>query len=136
MAPKIYEKHQEIELQYDESLSGIFVNGSEFLLEILLRNLIDNASRYSPKGGEIKVSVINSEGDVVLSIEDSGPGVPEKDFDKLTERFYRLHQNQNSGTGLGLSLVNAIASFHDGHLSFYKSKLGGLGIKVSFSPSS
>jgi len=132
MVPKIYEKNQEIELHYDEKATFL-ISGSEFLLEILLRNLIDNASRYSPEEGLITVSVVRLEQTVLLSIEDSGPGVPEEDFDKLAERFYRQQQNQSTGAGLGLSLVNAITQFHNGDLSFYKSKLGGLGIKVKFS---
>lgn len=134
MAPKIYEAGEEIEFKYNDALSEVNINGSDFLLEILLRNLIDNASRYSPAGGLIRVEVLSTMTEVILSVEDSGEGVTEADYEKLTERFYRQQQNQSTGAGLGLSLVNSIAQFHAGELSFYKSEMGGLGIKLVFKP--
>jgi len=132
MAPKIYEAGEEIEFKYNEALVEVNIKGSDFLLEILLRNLIDNASRYSPAGGLISVEVLSTMTEVILSVEDSGEGVTESDYEKLTERFYRQQQNQSTGAGLGLSLVNSIAQFHAGELSFYKSEMGGLGIKLVF----
>jgi len=132
MAPKIYEAEQEIEFKFDEALTGIQVYGSEFLLEILLRNLVDNASRYSPKGGLISVTIKKNLDRTELYVEDSGEGVAQQDYPKLTERFYRQQQNQSSGAGLGLSLVKAIADFHSADIDFFQSQLSGLGIKVSF----
>jgi two-component system sensor histidine kinase QseC len=132
MAPKIYEAGQEVEFIYNENLPTIYINGSEFLLEILLRNMIDNASRYSPLDGLISVQITLDEDHIVLSVEDSGDGVSEANYNKLTQRFYRQQQNQSTGAGLGLSLVSSITQFHQGELSFYKSKLGGLGIRLIF----
>lgn len=132
MAPKIYESGQEIEFNLDNNKTVFEVYGSEFLLEILLRNLIDNSSQYSPKKGLISVTLTAKKQMISVVIEDSGEGVPEEDYSKLTERFYRKQQAKGEGAGLGLSLVNSIVEFHDGELSFFKSDLGGLGIRVSF----
>jgi two-component system sensor histidine kinase QseC len=130
LAPKIFEAGQDIELIYDEKWPNIEMTGSEFLLEILIRNLIDNASRYSPADGRIRVSIQQVMDSVILLIEDSGPGVDPSDYTKLTERFYRQQQNQSTGAGLGLSLVSSIVEFHHAKMTFFKSDLGGLGIKI------
>lgn len=132
MAPKIYEKEQEIEFKFDEEKTDLKILGSEFLLEILLRNLVDNASRYSPKRGLISVTLNKNQDSVELYIEDSGAGVYENDYHKLTERFYRQQQNQSSGAGLGLSLVKAIADFHSADIEFSKSQLSGLRVEIRF----
>lgn len=132
MAPRIYEAEQELEFNFDKSLSELYIHGSEFLVEILLRNLVDNASRYSPKGGLISVTIKKNLDRTELYVEDSGEGVAQQDYPKLTERFYRQQQNQSSGAGLGLSLVKAIADFHSADIEFFQSQLSGLGIKVSF----
>jgi two-component system sensor histidine kinase QseC len=133
MAPKIYQAGQEIEFLYDQTMPSVAINGSEFLLEILARNLIDNASRYSPSDGRIRISVDKVSNMVVLLIEDSGKGVDPVNYIKLTERFYREQQNQSTGAGLGLSLVNSIVEFHGAEMTFFKSNLGGLGVKICFS---
>jgi two-component system sensor histidine kinase QseC len=130
LAPKIFEAGQDIEFIYDEKLPNVEIIGSEFLLEILLRNLIDNASRYSPDTGSIRVVIQETRDCVNLMIEDSGPGVDPLEYIKLTERFYRQQQNQSTGAGLGLSLVSSIVEFHHAQMTFFKSDLGGLGIKI------
>lgn len=130
LAPKIYEKNQEIELLADESLSLAHVLGSEFLLEILMRNLIDNASAYCPVAGLIRITLNQHGEELCIQVEDSGQGVQADDFEKLTQRFYRSQQNQQSGAGLGLSLVSSVCEFHGAKLSFFESTLGGLGVQV------
>lgn len=130
LAPKIYEKNQEIELLADESLSQVHVLGSEFLLEILMRNLVDNASAYCPVAGLIRITLNQHGEELCIQVEDSGQGVQADDFEKITQRFYRSQQNQQSGAGLGLSLVSSVCEFHDAKLSFFESTLGGLGVQV------
>lgn len=137
LAPKIFEKEQEIELlRPDDNIAGVKIQGSEFLLEVLLSNLIDNASCYSPKGGRICVGIESSDDYVEVSVEDSGVGVAQQQYELLTQRFFRILDDTQSeqhpqGVGLGLSLVQAIAGFHHGQIRFYPSKLGGLGVKIS-----
>ena len=107
------------------------LNGSAFLLEILIRNLIDNASQYSPPQGHIELSLTQRSQQILLTVQDSGPGVPIEHMEKLTDRFYRQHPSSGSGAGLGLALVNSIVVFHGGQLQFKASPLGGLAVRVS-----
>ena len=137
LAPKIFEQDQDIELLAEnQNMKQLKVLGSEFLVEVLLSNLIDNASCYSPKGGKIRVGLECINQAVVISVEDSGVGVAEQQYAQLTQRFFRIVDNEQSdqyakGVGLGLSLVQAITSFHQGEIHFYPSRLGGLGVKVT-----
>jgi len=127
--PKVSKYQQSIELNCDAD--STVIDGSEFLLEILLRNLIDNACEYTHQGGGIWVSIA-TEGDAVkLIVDDNGPGVPEENRPKLSERFYRQGQTNKQGAGLGLSLVQAIVEFHHGTLVFNGSKAGGLSAQVT-----
>jgi len=131
MAVKIMDKEQELELICDETDQDIILSGSEFLLEILIRNLLDNASQYSPKKGIIRLTVERSAAQVLLTVEDSGIGIDPALYPRLTERFYRQYQQQGKGAGLGLTLVNNIVEFHQGKLSFEKSSLGGLQVRIT-----
>jgi signal transduction histidine kinase len=85
-----------------------------------LVNLIENALKYGrPKDGEfrIRISASEHEGRVVLNVSDTGPGIPEKDQDRVKDRFVRLDESRSEpGTGLGLSLVKAVARLHGGEL--------------------
>jgi len=130
MAVKIMDRQQELELICAPEDQDIQLSGSEFLLEILVRNLLDNASRYTPEKGVIKLTVERSAGQTVLAVEDSGVGIDPALYPRLTERFYRQYQQQGKGAGLGLTLVNNIVEFHQGKLSFAKSSLGGLKVKM------
>ncbi len=131
MAPKMLAKNQDVALLCDSHNERLLVNGSAFLLEILIRNLIDNASQYTPSQGIIELSIKRDAGLLVLTVEDSGPGVAEDKQLQLTDRFYREHQQAGSGAGLGLALVNSIVLFHGGELQFSASRLGGLNVQVS-----
>jgi len=88
----------------------VTVYGNRDLLSQALGNLLDNAIKYSPRGGLVLVRVEHSGDAVRVSISDSGPGIPAADRDRVLQRFIRLDQARSSpGNGLGLSLVNAIA---------------------------
>lgn len=130
MSLPIIEKHQQLELECEGENQSLKIMGSEFLLEILLRNLIDNAREYSPENGEIRISILKKKQCLELLVEDSGPGVEPEHYQRLTDRFYREHQNKGKGAGLGLSLVNSIVEFHQGQLQFSESNLGGLAVRV------
>jgi signal transduction histidine kinase len=89
------------------------VRGEPSLLAVLLRNLIDNAVRYSPEGCHVVVSVRTSDrGEPEISVTDDGPGIPVAERERIYERFYRVLGNEATGSGLGLSIVSRIAALH------------------------
>lgn len=80
---------------------------------ILLRNLIDNALRFAPPGGRVRIACGHAENQVYLEVADDGPGVPEAERERIFQRFHRLAEGNNGrGSGIGLSLVAAIARLH------------------------
>lgn len=99
---------------------GVEINGNRELVGQALGNLIDNAIKYAEGSGgepEIRVSLARREGDVVLAVADSGPGVPEEKREDVVKRFVRLDASRSKpGTGLGLSLVGAVMEMHHGRL--------------------
>lgn len=108
------------------------VPGDEGLLGVLLRNLIDNAVRYTPRGGQVDVSVRAENGRVLLRVADDGPGVPAAERSRLVERFRRGPNSGQEGSGLGLSIVARVTELHDAVLTFDEG-LGGRGLGVTVS---
>jgi len=93
------------------------IEGNRSLISQALANLIDNAIKYTPAGGKVRVAVSDTAAGVALSVSDNGPGIPPSDRARVLERFVRLEASRNSpGTGLGLSLVSAVARMHDARL--------------------
>lgn len=93
------------------------VIGDKQLLTQAIVNLLDNAIKYTPEDGEIKVSLRQESGAIAITIADNGPGIPAQFLDKAKERFFRVDESRNTpGTGLGLSLANAVAGLHHGTL--------------------
>jgi len=98
---------------------GIHLTGDQELLAQALINLVENAQKHTPAGTHIDVSLERSAAALVISVSDTGPGVRDEDKGRITGRFIRLEQARStSGNGLGLNLVAAIASLHDGKLTF------------------
>ncbi len=116
------------------SLQGVDadVDGDAGQLAVLLRNLVDNALRYTPEGGTVQVAIGDADG-VVLEVADSGPGIPPEQRGRVLERFYRAPGNMQPGSGLGLSIVNRIAQLHGAALDLDSSASGGLLVRVKFS---
>ena len=79
-------------------------------LNTLVKNLVDNAIRYTPDGGRIDLSVEATDSKVTLQIADTGPGIPELERDRVFDAFYRVLGHDESGSGLGLSIVKTIAA--------------------------
>lgn len=99
------------------------------LLAVLLRNLLDNAVRYTPPGGEAEVSVQSVPDTVLLTVSDSGPGIPPAERASVFERFHRVLGSGEEGSGLGLSIVRRIADLHRAAVSL-EAGPGGRGLKV------
>jgi two-component system sensor histidine kinase TctE len=111
------------------------VIGDPLWLEELVNNLIDNAIRYTPHGGIVTVRCGNTADLTVWEIEDSGPGIPNEEHERIFERFYRLDTTGVDGCGLGLAIVREIANNHNASITIAKgSNLGGALIRVSFPP--
>ena len=107
--------------------------GHEDALRILVRNLLDNAIKYTPFGGTVNLAIHAIDGRTILTVEDSGPGIPPEDRERVFDRFYRVSGAQGSGSGLGLAIVKTIADLHHATLSIDGSEsLGGLKITVDF----
>lgn len=100
------------------------------LARVLVRNLVDNALRYTPSGGRVLVTVAAWGEGAVLQVSDDGPGVPPALRQELGRRFHRLDPALSEGVGLGLSIVSRIAALHGARLAF-EDGLGGRGLSVS-----
>lgn len=102
------------------------VRGDEQQIGLLVRNLIDNAIRYTPADGRVNVLVSQEQGNAVLQVEDTGAGIPLNAQSRVFERFFRVDDDRSrasGGTGLGLSIVKHVTEMHGGHLSL-RSELG------------
>ena len=96
---------------------ALAIDGNKNLISQALANLIDNAIKYTPEGGKVRVSVEERPGAVALSVADTGPGIAAEDRARVLDRFVRLEASRNTpGVGLGLSLVAAVARLHDARL--------------------
>lgn len=107
------------------------ITGSASRWRMLMRNLLDNAARHSPRGSTIRLSVRREGSDAVLQVEDSGPGMSEADRQRLGDRFFRVTGTQASGTGLGWSIVKRIASIEHAQIAVETSALGGLSVRIT-----
>jgi signal transduction histidine kinase len=95
------------------------VSGDRDQLFQALTNLVDNGIKYTPPGGEVRISVARGRGEVCLEVRDTGPGVGDEHKDRVTRRFYRVDDSRGTpGNGLGLSLVQAVANQHRARLEF------------------
>ena len=89
------------------------MNGDRDLLFEAVVNLVDNAVKFTPEGGRVEVVVFHKEGEFVIRVTDTGPGIPEIEREAVTQRFYRSDKTRNTkGLGLGLSMVAAIVKLH------------------------
>ncbi|WP_338770422.1 ATP-binding protein [Massilia sp. METH4] len=109
------------------------VDANPQMLEIALRNLVDNALRYCPDGSRVEVEAVRVGGWARIAVRDNGPGVDAAAMDRLTERFFRVLGQGQGGSGLGLSIVRRIADLHGATLAFGGGLDGrGLGVTLEF----
>lgn len=126
--PLAEQKQQAIEVSLENS---VVIRGDRDLLFQALANLVDNAVKYSPVGGRIRVSLANVPHEARITIADSGPGIPLAARTKVFQRFYRLDGSRgSSGSGLGLSLVQAVVLLHGGSIAL-EDDHPGLRVEIS-----
>ena len=96
-----------------ETPAGATVHGDRDLLFEAVTNLVDNAVKFTPEGGRVQLALLHQEGETVIRVSDTGPGIPEAEREAVTQRFYRSDNSRNiKGLGLGLSMVAAIIKLH------------------------
>ena len=124
---------QGIDLGFNAEVATAEVLGNLTLLSELLRNLIDNACRYCPRGSEVTVRVAQEDGSIVIEVLDDGPGIPPQDHERVLERFTRLKDDNSEGSGLGLAIAVEVAQAHGGRLRLSTPPTGrGLKVQIAF----
>ncbi|MFP4554381.1 MAG: sensor histidine kinase [Actinomycetota bacterium] len=114
------------EISLDLATRAVTAMVSQRDVAIATRNLLDNAIRYTPEGGSVVVAVARDDGHALISVTDTGEGIPTRDVERVFERFYRVDSARSratGGTGLGLSIVKHVAESHGGSVSV-ESELG------------
>lgn len=125
-------RSKQIDLGYEGALRPVFVEGDALLLGELCANLVDNALKYTPVAGTVTVTLRVVGEAVYLEVEDSGPGIDDRQINQALQPFQRLENvGAEAGAGLGLALVNDIARLHRSHPQLTRSQaLGGLHVSV------
>ncbi len=130
LAPEALAKRQTIEVK---ATRPYLVEADALLLSVLVRNLVDNAIRYSPSDAQVSVAISSTDRGVRFSVDDGGPGMSEGDRKRLGERFFRVLGSGETGSGLGWSIAQRIAHAHGATMGVARSSsLGGLSAEVSF----
>ena len=131
LAPEAIAKNVELELVNPE-IKPIMI-GNATAIGILIRNLVDNAIRYSDEDSHVKIHIDETEDTVILRVIDNGPGIPEELRERVFERFFRVIGNKSPGSGLGLGIVQQIVRLHQGQIELLTAPGGkGLEIKITF----
>jgi two-component system sensor histidine kinase QseC len=123
---------KKIDLSLEGQTGTAVISGDGASLQMLVRNLVNNAIRYTPAGGHVVVSVTSSHDQVVLKVSDSGPGIAAEERERVFERFYRGQDSSGTGSGLGLSIAQRIAALHRACIILATSVYGGLEVQVVF----
>jgi two-component system sensor histidine kinase QseC len=130
LAPKAVSKNIELQLVAEQEA---IMQGDTALLGILVRNLADNAVRYSPGNSAVQIRIRSSGEIIELSVCDQGPGIPEAEKARIWDRFYRVLGSGETGSGLGLSIVKQIADLHHAEVETASGENGkGLCVNVKF----
>jgi heavy metal sensor kinase len=127
-AAQVLAAQKDLKLKVDPG-TALSLNGDDELLQRMILNLLDNAVKYTPRGGEISVGLMASNGDAHLTVRDNGIGIPAKDQPHVFDRFYRVDKARSralGGAGLGLSIARQIAEAHGGTVSVESSSGGSV----------
>ncbi|WP_245332482.1 ATP-binding protein [Bradyrhizobium erythrophlei] len=115
-----------------ELVEPLAVPGEPVMLAAMIRNLLDNALRYTPEGGNVDIGVYPQDGAAILQIEDSGPGIESGDMDRIFEPFFRGAREEVEGTGLGLSIVKRVVDGLGGSIALENiTGIGRSGLRVT-----
>jgi two-component system, OmpR family, sensor histidine kinase TctE len=120
--------NRNVDMEFEPSSNSAVMLGDQTSLLEMTKNLIDNAISYTPPGGKVKVTV-EMNGEIRLTVEDTGVGIPEKERLRVFERFYRILDGDTEGSGLGLAIVKEIVEAHKGRVKI-ESTDTGRGTKV------
>ncbi len=119
-----------IDLGFEADSADCQVTGNDLLIREMLNNLIDNALRYTHKGGRVTVRIQRTGENVILEVEDNGPGIAPSDRERVFERFYRVLGTSQEGCGLGLAIVKGIAQRHHATIVLQSGE-GDVGTRVT-----
>ena len=123
ISPLAARKNLELEARLEPRL---YISGNHNALSIMIRNLVDNAIKFTNKGGKINILTERSGIDVILRITDTGQGIPHTEKDKVFERFYRVKKSGSPGSGLGLSMVKWVCDIHHAEVKLEDNAPAGL----------
>ena len=115
---------------YNNIISGVYINGRKNLIERSINNLIDNSIKYANK---IHIKVSKTDNNLLITIDDDGPGIPKKEYENVFKPFYKIDKSRGeskSSVGLGLSITSDIIKSHGGNILLDQSSLGGLKVKI------
>jgi two-component system, OmpR family, sensor histidine kinase TctE len=127
---KFFDRALKSNIDLGAEVKPVTIVADPSLLDDLVSNLVDNALKYTPAGGTVTVSAGERDGKPLISVEDTGPGIPENDRERVRQRFYRLPNSPGHGSGLGLAIVDEIAQLYDASF-IISSGANGVGTKVS-----
>src|SRR5215813_7991572 len=122
-----------LRLMTDFDSTSIVLSGDDELLKRMILNLLDNAVKYTPEGGDVYVELSRRNGSAQLVVRDSGIGIPEVDLTRIFDRFYRVDKARSrelGGAGLGLSIVRWIVEAHGGSIDVKSSPNHGSAFTV------
>ncbi len=131
LTPQAEQKGVEISVDGD----SLTIYGNRQIIDEMVYNLCDNAIKYNRENGQVKLSVFSSEDGIILTVEDTGIGIPEAHRERVFERFYRVdksHSRETGGTGLGLSIVKHGANYHNAVLKLSSQEHMGTKISLKF----
>ncbi|MGN7438751.1 MAG: ATP-binding protein [Alcanivorax sp.] len=109
---------------------GIFINGNQHALEVMVKNLLDNAIKFSPEQETVTIRLSKNVEKLALCVSDHGKGIADQHKEKVLERFFRVHKNDRQGSGLGLAMVQWVADVHDAVLILSDNEPSGLRVMI------
>lgn len=132
MRPQAEDKNVDLQISAEEGIP--FINGNRSGLEAVFVNLISNAIKYTPSGGQVRVTMKREGESVQIKVSDTGIGMEDKDITRIFDKFYRVKSDRTrdiTGTGLGLSIVKGVVDAHRGTLSVESEVGKGTTVTVS-----
>lgn len=123
---------EEKDIHWNLNLEDAVIEANQELIFSCIRNLVDNAIRYTPPQGQVEIRTVVEQHQIQLLIENSGEGIADEVMERLGERFYRALGTRTQGSGLGLSICQKIMALHAAKIDYAPSVLGGLKVSLSF----